>query len=289
MTIGAGNFRYRLVEGWGRGPQGHDPGGTTAGIAVDSHNRAYISRYNEGRREILVYEPDGRFLRRWGEELFAETHFIGIGPDDMLYCADPRNQTVLKLTPHGELLMTLGTPGQVGAPGLPFNWPTKAVVSPAGDIFVADGYMQNRVHRFSPAGALLYSWGEDGAAPGQLNEPHSIALDHQGRVLVADRKNNRIQVFDAGGAYLAEWKDPDMVMPHDISVGPDGRAYVPHDPIDKGCSRISVFSPEGELLARFGEKGVPSVFSQWLHGLCVDLRGDLYVTDKGGVNKLERV
>ena len=100
------------------------------------------------------------------------------------------------------MLKTLGTPGEAGAPGEPFNMPTRAVVAPSGDIYVSDGYGQHQIHQFSPDGTLLNTWGEEGAAPGQFTLPHNVFTDREDRVLVADREtNNRIQIFDPDGRF----------------------------------------------------------------------------------------
>jgi DNA-binding beta-propeller fold protein YncE len=287
MIVGAGDYRYEVIEGWGLGSEGRDPGGQTAHIAVDSQGRVYVSRYAEGTREILAYWPDGRFIRSIGRGIFAETHFIGIDAEDNLYCADPANHTVRKFTPAGDLLMTLGTIGELGAPGMPFNQPSKAVVTPGGDIFVADGYGQNRVHRFSPAGELLFSWGEWGTKPGQFNQPHGIELDRWGRVLVADRWNNRVQAFDHSGKHLMTWTS-DLWTPHDVCVGQGEVAFVVDRDVLEG--RVSVFDYEGQLLCRWDVQDTDGgQLTGLLHGMCEDRAGDLYVTDVTGVKKLRRL
>jgi DNA-binding beta-propeller fold protein YncE len=287
MIVGTGKYQYRVADNWGRGPQGRDPGGNTAHIALDSQGRVYVSRYNEGTRAILVYDRDGRFIRSFGEGVLTEAHYIGIDKNDQVYCADPGDHTVKVFSAEGELMMTLGTPGQVGGPGEPFNKPAKAVVSPAGDIFVADGYGQNRVHRFSADGRLLLSWGAPGAGPGQFNVPHGIALDPRGQVLVSDRLNNRIQVFDAAGGLLSIWESG-FSTPHDLCVGKGGEVYVIDGEVTAG--RFSVLSSDGQLLARWTVKDTDGgPVSNWLHGICEDPDGNLYATDKTCVQKLIRL
>ena len=285
MIVGSGKFQYRAVEGWGRGPEGREELGRVVEVAVDSRDRVYVVS-QEPKPCVLVFDREGHFLTAWGEDVFVIVggiHGIWISSQDQVYCTDAMDHTVHKFTTEGELLATLGTPGQPGAPGKPFNMPTKAVVLfPSGEIFVSDGYGQERVHRFSPDGNLLLSWGSKGTGPGQFDTPHSIWVDRRGRVLVADRANNRIQVFDANGTFLSEWTG--LSWPNDFYVDQDDNVY-----IAEAHNGISIFNLDGELLARWGEKGTaPGQFSEMPHGLCVDSHGDLYVCEVTSANLLQK-
>jgi DNA-binding beta-propeller fold protein YncE len=211
---------------------------------------------------------------------------------------------VRRFTPGGKLLLTLGTmdtPSDTGydgkdtrtalRPAGPFNRPTNLAVGPRGDLYVSDGYGNCRVHRFSPAGALLRSWGTAGQGPGQFFLPHGIAAAADGRVFVCDRENDRIQIFDPDGEYLAEWTDTQR--PTHLVFDAAGRAYVSelwwhrgqvsgrHGAIDAPRpGRISVFDRDGRLLARWGgpDACAPGSFAA-PHGLAVDSRGDVYVSE----------
>src|SRR5581483_7013497 len=209
MTIvGSGDFTYRVAEGWEQLPAGWSHR-DVAGVAVDSGDRVYV--FNRGEHPVLVYDRDGRFLRSWGEGVFTNPHGITIGADDRVYCTDAGDHTVRIFTPHGALLQTLGAPGVASASGIvddyrsiqrgapPFNRPTNLALAPNGDLYVSDGYGNARVHCFRPDGALRCSWGEPGTAPGQFQVPHAIAVAADGRVLVADRENSRVQVFSPQG------------------------------------------------------------------------------------------
>ena len=288
MVAGLGKFQYRVVEGWGRGPDGRDDFGQAVGVAVDSQDRAYIVSRNP-EPCVLVFDREGRFLNSWGQEVFTVLggiHGIWIGNGDQVCCSDALNHMVHLFTTDGVLLRSLGTPGQPAAPGQPFNKPTKAVLSPSGDILISDGYDQERIHRFSSSGELLLSWGSKGAGPGQFDTPHGIWVDGRNRVLVADRANNRLQVFDADGGYLSEWTG--LGWPNDIYIDHEDNVYVA-----EAYNGISIFNLDGELLDRWGEKGpAPGQFADMPHGLCVDSRGDLYVAEVVTPNlfqKFERV
>jgi hypothetical protein len=300
--VQASTLRYVVVEGWERLPAGwtHPD---VAGVAVDSQDRVYL--ICRGEHPIIVYGRDGRFLKSWGEGLFTlRTHGITIGPDDMVYCTDDADHTVRKFTPDGELLLTLGSSGQPSNTGYvhgdlasithggpPFNRPTNLAVAPSGDLYVSDGYGNARVHRFSASGELIQSWGEPGTDPGQFNLPHGIWVHADGRVLVADRENDRIQIFSPDGEFLDMWTD--IQRPTQIFVGRDQLIYVSelwwhvgqtsyvHGKFETARpGRVSVLDDSGRVLARWGDADACAAGSFVApHGLCVDSRGDLYVAE----------
>jgi DNA-binding beta-propeller fold protein YncE len=291
---------YEVVEGWEQLPRGYAHR-DVAGVAVDSEDRVYL--LCRGDHPVLVYDRAGRFLRSWGEGAFTErTHGITIGPDDMVYCTDDGNHTVRKFTPTGELLMTLGTmntpsdsgydgkdTASVSRPAGPFNRPTNLAVGSHGDLYVSDGYGNCRVHQFSASGELKRSWGTPGSGPGQFYIPHGIAAAADGRILVCDRENDRIQIFSPDGEYLGEWTDTQR--PTHLVFDAQGRAYVSelgwqsgqvsqrHGRIEaERYGRVSVYDPDGRVLARWGggDACAPGSFAA-PHGVAVDSHGDIYV------------
>ena len=271
MAAHNGGFNFRAVEGWGHGPGGRVFGGVTPAVATDSRDRVYIARREPPA--ILVYDREGSFLTAWGDDLFKNPHSVWFNEQDQLYVADVDDHTVRKLDTDGRVLQTLGTPDMVGEPGHPFNQPTWAVEAPWGELYVTDGYGQFRVHRFSADGTLLQSWGEEGTGPGQFALPHCLRVDSRDRILVLDRENRRLQIFDADGNYQGEWTDLDG--PNDLYIDKDDNVY-----IAEGNYRISVFDLDGKLLARWGEHGeAAGQFADHPHGLWLDSRGDLYVAE----------
>jgi len=295
-------MEYRPVDGWEQLPPGYAHR-DVAGVAVDAEDRVYL--ICRGEHPIIVYDPSGRFLKSWGEGEFTyRTHGISVGPDQMLYCTDDGNHTVRKFTPDGKLLLTLGTMNRpsdtgydgkdtrtVARPAGPFNRPTNLAVGPGGDLYVSDGYGNCRVHRFSPAGELKRSWGTPGQGPGEFFLPHGIAVDADGRVFVCDRENDRIQIFSPDGEYLTEWTDTQR--PTHLVFDGQGRAFVSelwwyagqtsgrHGAITTPRhGRVSVFDREGRVLARWGtpDACAPGSFAA-PHGLAVDSRGDVYVSE----------
>lgn len=181
------------------------------------------------------------------------------------------DHTVRKFTQNGELLLTLGTKEQPGEAGAHFNRPTDIALSPSGEMFVSDGYGNSRLHRFSPEGEHILSWGEPGDGPSQFNLPHGIWVDRKGRVLVADRQNRRIQLFTQDGEFLEEWTG--LQRPCDIYMNLRDRIYIPELE-----SRFSILDSEGRLLARWGgeKSSAPGLFVA-LDCAWVDSCGDLYV------------
>jgi sugar lactone lactonase YvrE len=280
MALGARSYTYKVVDGWGRGP-GCPTLGLISAVGIDSHDQVYL--FNRlPQPAVLVFDREGRFLHSWGEGLFTTPHGLWISPDDRVFLADCGDHTIRVCTTDGQVQQTLGTAGHAGAPDTPFNQPTWAKRSPSGETYVSDGYGQYRVHRFAADGKLLKSWGEKGDRPGQFALPHSVVVDRHGRVLVADRENHRVQIFDAEGKFLEQWTD--LLQPMDLFIDADDTVFVA-----EAQQRVSVYSLDGELLSRWGEKGsAPGQFSDSPHGLCVDSRGDLYVCEVISQGRLQK-
>jgi DNA-binding beta-propeller fold protein YncE len=163
---------------------------------------------------ILHFDPSGKLLASFGIGMFVFPHGITVDREGNVWVADAngkngKGQVVVKFSPAGKLLMTLGKAGMAGdAPGY-FNRPTGVAIARNGDIFVSDGHggeSNARVVKFSKSGKFLTAWGKQGSAAGEFDVPHGIAVDSRERVYVADRSNSRIQVFDANGKFLTEWK-----------------------------------------------------------------------------------
>ena len=297
-----GARRYQVVDGWEQLPKDYVHR-DVAGVAVDGEDRVFL--ICRGDHPIIVYDQKGNFQRSWGEGEFTyRTHGITIAPDGTVWATDDGNHTVRQFTPTGKLLLTLGTlntPSDTGydgknsidipRPGGPFNRPTNVAVGPNGDLYISDGYGNSRVHRFSSTGQLKRSWGVPGKGPGQFHLPHGIAAADDGRIFVCDRENDRIQIFSPDGEYLSEWTDTQR--PTHVVFDPQGRAYVSelwwhkgqtsqrHGPItEPRFGRVSVFDKEGRLLTRWGTPDATAAGSFAApHGIAVDSRGDIYVSE----------
>ena len=184
MTHTPPKLEYEVLEGWERLPEGWSFV-EVAGVAVDSRDRVYV--FNRGAHPVIVFDKEGTFLTAWGEGVFTSAHGIFIDHHDHVWCADNFDHTVRKFTTDGDLLMTLGdahAPADTGfVPGRtpvqrssgPFNMVTNVAVTRAGDLFIADGYGNARVHHFTGDGQLVKSWGGPGSGAGEFNLPHGIA------------------------------------------------------------------------------------------------------------------
>jgi DNA-binding beta-propeller fold protein YncE len=284
--LGSGQFRYEVVEGWGRLPEGWSYR-EVAAVGVDKNDRVYV--FSRSAHPIAVFDREGNFIRSWGEGVFTRPHGITMGPDDTIYCTDDGDHTVRKCTLEGKVLLQLGIPGKPSPylGGLPFNRCTHVALSPKNEIYVSDGYGNARVHKYSPDGKLLLSWGEPGTDPGQFNIVHNICTDGDGYVYVADRENHRVQVFDHNGKYEAQWNNMHRPCALYMDRGPKPLCYVgelgPGMSVNKEWAnvgpRLSILSHEGKLLARLGDIRAGEAPGQFIapHGLALDSRGDIYV------------
>ena len=269
--------------------------GDVPGVAVDAKDQVWV--YTRAAPPVQVYQADGKFVRSWGEGQIRSAHHIRFARDGNVWLADVGDHAVYQFTPEGKLLRTLGTKGVAGDDASHFNQPTDMAVTPAGDVFVSDGYGNSRVARFDRQGNFVKAWGRLGTKPGEFSLVHSITLDSKGRLYVADRNNARVQVFDQDGRFLAQWKD--LVVPWGLWMTPADEVWVcgssPMEwrPGDENCGippKDQLFlklDTEGRVLQLWtipkGEDGREKAGElNWVHGIAADSRGNLYAGDIKG-------
>jgi peptidylglycine monooxygenase len=261
LHVTLGVHRYAVIHPWNRVPLGH-----VSQLALDRAGNVYV--YQRTGSPIVVLTPDGESAGSWGTGQISDPHGIFITPDDYVLLVDRDAHQVMMFDTRGRLRATIG---ERHSPrfGQPFNHPTDVAVAPSGDIYVSDGYGNAHVHCFAPDGTHRFTWGGIGTGPGAFSTPHGVWITADGRVLVADRENNRIQIFTPDGRYLGEWGD--LYHPMDIWGDADGTIYVTDQ-----APRIVAFSPKGEVLGRCKSCATHS------HGIWGDAAGNLYLCEHNG-------
>jgi len=204
--VGQGDYKYEIVEDWAQLPDGWSFK-EVGSVGVDKHDNVYV--FNRGEHPVMVFDRDGNFLRSWGEGQYPRAHGVHMGPDDSIYLTDDGGHFVRKCSLDGKLMLELGVPGEPKPymSGEPFHRCTHTAISPRGELYISDGYGNARIHKYTPDGKLLMSWGEPGTDPGQFNVPHNICCDPDGWLYVADRENHRVQIFDGDGKFETQWNN----------------------------------------------------------------------------------
>ena len=242
--------------------------GACSGVAVNSQGDIYL--FHRGKQPIIQLDRKGRFVRAWGDDVIDMAHGLRIDREGNVWVTDIGNHQVLKFSREGKLLLSLGKAGQAGLGTDEFDKPTDVAFGSRGEIYVSDGYGNSRVTKFTPNGGYLTSWGEPGDGPSQFDTPHTIVVDRQERVVVGDRENDRIQVFDGNGKLIEIWN----------GFAPFGLAYDAHGTLfvaDGRAHKILQLDSKGEVVASFGEEGAAPGQFQLPHMLAADSDGNLYV------------
>ncbi len=285
---------YRTVREWAQLPAGFKWAAVTAvepapdGSVYVVHRCAGNSCAGRSEAPILKFDASGKLLASWGAGMFIFPHGACVDAQGNLWVTDAQGRDgkghqVFKFSPDGRVLMTLGKAGVAGEGPDVFNQPTDVAVAPNGDIYVADGHREtgnNRIVKFSKDGKFITAWGKKGAGPGEFHEPHTIAIDSQGRLFVGDRVNNRIQIFDQQGRFLAEWRQ--FGRPSGIFITPDDTIYVadseswgPDQPGWKKGIRIGS-AKTGKLTAFIEDMESTTDEHSGAEGVGVDSQGNVY-------------
>ena len=264
------------------------PAGMTMGApaAVAFDKRGHLFVLTRGAQAFWEYDDKGAFVRTFGDR-FTRAHGLRIDRDGNLWATDVGAHTVMKFTPGGQLLLTIGTKGQAGtwddSTGAHLlNQPNDVAIAANGDIFVAQGHTPGprgdaRVLKFDKTGKFLMQWGGHGTEPGKFEVAHSIAFDAQGRLWVADRENQRIQVFDTSGTYIREMKYAGLPCAFEID-----RDYVWM--VNGFAAQVLKLDLQGRVLAATGKQGKGAGEFGEAHFIAVSPKGELYVADSVNAN-----
>lgn len=271
-------LQYKAVEPAVSLPEGVQMGASAA-VAFDSRGHLFV--LTRGEPALFEFDGDARYVRSFGSG-FRRSHGLHIDAEDNLWVTDVGAHVVMKLDRDGNVVMTLGSPGEAGdwdeAAGVRrLNEPNDVVVAASGDIFVAQGHMPGergdpRVLKFDRDGKLLKSWGGKGAAPGQFQVAHAVAIDAAGDLWVADRENSRIQVFDPDGVFRREMKYAGL--PCDVDIGSDAVFMV-----NGFTGQIVKLALDGTVLGAVGRPGTALGEFGEAHYVAVSPKGELYVAD----------
>ncbi len=284
QTVGSGQYTYDVDFHWAKVPEGWNM--PAAAVYGDSKDRVYCFNRDPGH-PVMIFDREGNFLSAWGEGLFLFPHAIILDKEDNVWLVERNDCQIMKFTSDGQLLMTVGLKGfrsDTGADnsdfssngwrdvthgGDPFNLPAGIAINDEGEIFIADGYANARVHKFEANGRYVESWGGPGNGPGQFNLPHGAWIDRQGRLLIADRENDRVQVFSQSGEYISTWPSK-LIGPAVMYIDEDDIAYV----AEHNGGLVSVLSSDGVILSQWG-----SEVHRSCHGIWADSHKDLYVVE----------
>ncbi len=263
-----------VVANWAKLPAGWNFG-ECSGVDVDRFGNVWV--FNRGPHAVVHLASDGHFLDAWPEPPVKSSHGIRVDPDGNIWTVDVEAHRVMKFTPAGKLLMVIAQVG--GRPGDNdskdgFNRPTNIAFGDNGTFFVSDGYVNSRVVKFSRTGEYMTHWGRKGTGDGEFNLVHDVTIDSRGRVYVADRTNQRVQIFDQNGRFLGKW----------TGLGsPWGLYYVPRQNAIYMCDgvndRVLKLNTDGQILGVLGHHGKAPGEFDFVHSIAVDSNGVIYTAE----------
>ena len=260
--------QFTLPDGWSLGE--------VAAIAADDDGNSFI--FNRGAHPLLVFDPDGAFIREIGQGHFSKPHGLRIDRHGNIWTTDINNHLVLRFSPQGKITMVLGMKNKAGSGWFDrdyqlvlFDGPQDVAFDRFDNIYVVDKG-NARIVKLNPDGLLINTWGTAGANAGEFNFAHSIVIDDNNKIFVADRENQRIQIFDLAGNYLTQWND--IGYPYVLTLSNNSLWMT-----DARAEQVRQFSLEGKLLATYqGTAGRnPGQFG-FVHGIDVGKQGNIYLT-----------
>ena len=295
---------FTTIPAWGHLPDSRK-WGSTAGVTVGpdgniwAYDRCGANSCADSELDpILEFDvKTGNILRHFGKGLFVQPHGLSVDRLGNIWVTDDQAKDgkglqVFKFDPNGKVLLTLGKKGVAGEGPEAFGAPTSAVVAPNGDIFVADGHngcncSASRIVKFTRDGKFIKEFGKKGSGPGELNLPHALAFDSKGRLFVADRSNNRVEIFDQDGNFIDAWtqfgRPSGIFIAKDIlyvsdSESRDADGYGHNPGVHRGIRIGSV--KDGKVTAYIPDPA-PSGGTSTAEGVAADSKGNVYGAEVG--------
>jgi sugar lactone lactonase YvrE len=297
---------YKRIDDFFKLPAGRHMGSTSA-VAIDHDGNVWIAERcganscaDSNLDPIMEFDSHGHFIKAFGAGMLLFPHGFFIDRANHIWVTDGhvgggKGDDVLEFDRDGKLLRTLGKPGVSGAGTDTFHEPNAVLVAPNGDIFVSDGHELGtgnaRVVKLDSNGKFIKQWGVRGSAPGELDVPHTLAMDSKGRLFVGDRGNNRIQIFDQNGKVLAVWTQ--FSRPSGVAIDAHDTVYVTdsesrsadgygHHPGWKRGIRIGNAS-DGKLTAFIPDPEPDQEHKDTTggEGITVDAQGNIYSAEVG--------
>ena len=300
---------YQTIEGWAKMPEGRTWGSTSA-VDIDPDGKSVWVAERCGGNScagsnlpvVLKFDETGKLVKSFGAGMFVFPHGFHVDKQGNVWVTDGippgaanvqasagKGHIVVKFSPEGKVLLTLGKLGVAGDGPDTFNQPSDVITAPNGDIFVADGHGGNtnaRIVKFDKNGKFIKTWGKKGTAPGEFDTPHSLAMDSKGRLFVADRNNNRIQIFDQDGKFLEEWKQfsriSGLYIRNDIVYAADSESNTArHAGWKRGIrignvkdGKVTAFIPDPEAKP-------DTTATSAAEGVAADAKGNIYGAEVG--------
>jgi streptogramin lyase len=252
--------------------------GACSAVALNSKGHIFV--FNRGKHVLMEFDGDGNYIHSLAEGIFSNPHGLRVDAEDNIWATDNVSNIVVKMDPRGRVLMVLGIKGSA-ADWHPyghlrcFSEPNDVAFGRKGEIYVTQGHGkgESRVLKFDAEGNFLATWGGEGTAPGEFNVPHSIVVDDAGLLHIADRSNERIQVFDADGTYIRESRHPGT--PCGLCLSGDQHMFMAHG----HTGLIMKLDLQGKVLGATGGQGkAPNRYGE-AHFLALDQKEDIYVAD----------
>ena len=289
-------IKYELIKNWLDLPKELNLGNPT-GISIDTNQNIIV--FHRADREwgffssmpdkpiqsktiLIINKDNGKLINSWGDNLFIMPHGLKVDNKNNIWVTDIGLHQVFKFSYEGKLLLKLGEAKVAGNDSLHFDKPTDIAITKDGSFYVSDGYGNSRVIKFSATGKYLFAWGKKGDKESEFNIPHGITLDENGNVYIADRENNRIQIFDSTGKFIKQFADNSFGTICAVAFD-NSKLFTVDDftflKVQHRGSDAFVLDTAGKVQTRFGRSGFYEGETSWYHDLTVDKDENIYVGD----------